>query len=183
MTTLVFEKNSMLNTTILCNSSPSPAYTVSTRWPTSPTNIRAANTDELVGRINPRTFMPDTIMLPHAYGGEELRVSKWLKREKLGDGSPASVLSLGEERRFLVVHKEYGLALLAADTKTILAHWRPETSSSRLALIISHGLEKFETEILVAFLFEEGRLRSGKGNNSGGVASAISGALMGESVL
>ncbi|KAJ6555838.1 hypothetical protein B0H19DRAFT_1151324 [Mycena capillaripes] len=170
----------MVNTTILRNSSP--AYTVSTRWATSPTNIHAAGTGALLAKINPRTLLSDTVMFRHAYEGKEVKLSKWLQRERLDDGSPASVLLLCGERRFLIRHNEYGLTLFAADMRTILARWRPETKSLPLALVISRGMETFETEILTAFLFEEGKLRSAEGK-PGGVALAVTGAMMGESVM
>ncbi|KAJ6535702.1 hypothetical protein B0H19DRAFT_1183990 [Mycena capillaripes] len=165
----------MLNTTILRSSSP--AYTVSTRWVTSPTNIHAAVTGALLAKINPRTLLPDTVMFRHTYKAKEVKLSRWLQREKLNDGSPANVLSLGGERRFLIHHNEYGLVLFAADMRTILARWRPETKSFPLALVISRGMERFETEILTAFLFEEGKLRSAEGK-PGGVALAVTGAMM-----
>jgi hypothetical protein len=44
-------------------------------------------------------------------------------------------------------------------------------------------METFETEILAAFLFEEGRLRSLSGSQPGGAALAFTGAMMGESVM
>ncbi|KAF7342949.1 hypothetical protein MVEN_01724900 [Mycena venus] len=164
MTTLVFEKNSMLETTILCNSVP--AYTVSTRWPASLTDIRVAGTDALVAQINPKTLLPDTVLFADAYDGKELRVSKWLRHAKLRDGSTAHVLSLGGERQLLTAHEKYGLSLRALETGSILAHWRPEMNSSPLALVISPDIEKYETEILAAFLFEEGRIRASDAQNT-----------------
>jgi hypothetical protein len=44
-------------------------------------------------------------------------------------------------------------------------------------------METFETEILAAFLFEEGRLRSLNGSQSGGEGLALTGAMTGDSVM
>ncbi|KAJ7112120.1 hypothetical protein C8R44DRAFT_798134 [Mycena epipterygia] len=157
MTTLVFTKNSMLNTTI--ERDASPAYTVSTRLPGSTTYIRSADTDTQVGCINRGMFLPDTIRLPGVGDGKARRVSRWLKDAKMKDGTPAFQLHLGGEPRFLAQHNEYGLALFAADMEGILAHWQPRTDSSNLALVLSAGMDNFETQILAAFLFAEQELR------------------------
>ncbi|KAJ7754631.1 hypothetical protein DFH07DRAFT_822887 [Mycena maculata] len=157
MTSLVFDKDSMINTTIQLNLSP--AYTVSTRFPGSTTEIRSAGTGTVVGRINRRTYLPDTVAFPDAPNRKAVKISTWLKDAKLADGSPGSVLQLGKESTFLVAHSDYELALFAGDMKTILAHWQPRTGSANRALIIFAGMEKHQTEILAAFLFQEQKIR------------------------
>jgi hypothetical protein len=81
MTSLVFAKPSMLNTTIQLDSIP--VYTLSTRLPGLTTNIRSASTSELVGRISRKNFLPDTVTLPN---GKTLRTSRWLKETKMMNG-------------------------------------------------------------------------------------------------
>ncbi|KAJ7271656.1 hypothetical protein C8J57DRAFT_1319467 [Mycena rebaudengoi] len=155
MTSLVFTKPSMLNTTIKLDSIP--VYTLSTRLPGLTTNIRSAHTSELVGRMSRRIFLPDTVTLPN---GKTLRVSRWLKETKMADGSPARLLHLDGEPRFLTQHSDYGLALFEANAETIVAHWQPATKSSELALVLSPGMEQFQTKVLVAFLLVEQERRA-----------------------
>ncbi|KAJ7503681.1 hypothetical protein B0H11DRAFT_562039 [Mycena galericulata] len=159
MTSLVFDKDSMLNTTIRDKSGA--VYTVSTRLPGASTYLRSAERT-LLAHINRKMFLPDTVSFPEVVGRGSVRISKWLKDGTLADGSPASILHLGGEPAFLSSNDDYGLALLsAADTKTILAHWEPMTRSSPRVLTISAGAQEHRIEILTAFLFQEEKLRVG----------------------
>ncbi|KAJ6529674.1 hypothetical protein B0H19DRAFT_1193013 [Mycena capillaripes] len=156
-TSLVFEKNSMMDTTITRNGSP--IYKVSTDKHGSTTEVHAPGTDTVLARIVRRELFPDTVLFPEDDNGKSTRVSKWLKRTTLADNSTAVTLETVWGSSVLGTHPDYGLALYGPDRSNIIARWRLQTQSSPLALIIASGLERFQAQILTAFLYEEQRLR------------------------
>ncbi|KAJ7120573.1 hypothetical protein C8R43DRAFT_80163 [Mycena crocata] len=151
MTSLVFDKDSMLNSTISVNSHA--VYTVYTRLPGEATEIRSPGTGALVARINRRLFLPNTVTLPGESQGKATRISRWLKKTKLADGAPASQIEIGGQPTYLAEHEIHGLALFASDMQTILAHWQRNKDFQKRELFISGDMEQHQVEILTAFLF------------------------------
>lgn len=83
-TCLLFEQNSMLDSTITDNASP--IYRVSTNEHGSVTELRAAGPNTVLARIARKEILPDTVKFPDMKGGKSMRVSKWLKRTTQKDG-------------------------------------------------------------------------------------------------
>jgi hypothetical protein len=79
-----FGTDSMINTTIFRNSRP--AYTISTELLGSTTEIRAADTSELLASITRKDVLPSTITFPHLNNGKAMKLSRWLNRQKIADG-------------------------------------------------------------------------------------------------
>jgi hypothetical protein len=50
--------------------------------------------------------------------------------------------------------------LYGTDQTSIVAHWKPQTESSPLTLIISPGVERSHAQIIAAFLYAEQKMRS-----------------------
>lgn len=56
---------------------------------------------------------------------------------------------------FLLLPQLYG-----TNQTSIVAHWKPQTESSPLTLIISPGVERSHAQIIAAFLYAEQKMRS-----------------------
>ncbi|KAJ7307954.1 hypothetical protein DFH08DRAFT_900583 [Mycena albidolilacea] len=84
---LTFSDNSMINATLYRDSHP--VYTIATVSQGLNTEIQSSDTSELLARITRRSFLPDLITFPNHDGGKEMRLSKWMRRCMLPDGSHA----------------------------------------------------------------------------------------------
>ncbi|KAJ6524337.1 hypothetical protein B0H19DRAFT_1200436 [Mycena capillaripes] len=157
-TCLVFGKNSMVATMIMLNGAP--VYKVSTSQHGGTTEVRSSDTDALVARIARREILPDTVKFPDVKGTKSLRISKWLKRTALADGTIAFALQCADGPYFLRNHHVHRLALYGTDQTSIVAHWKSQTESSPLTLIISPGVERSHAQIIAAFLYAEQKMRS-----------------------
>ncbi|KAJ7488276.1 hypothetical protein FB451DRAFT_734368 [Mycena latifolia] len=154
---LVFERNSMLSTTVTRGGSP--LYAISTDQHGSTTEVRAPGTDTLLVRIARRDILPDTIAFPADANSKPMRLSKWLKRSTLVDGFPAATFDTPAGAWVLRTHPVYRLAVYTADLTRIIAHWQPDAA---MVLVLAKGTTldaASEVRILAAFLYEEQRMR------------------------
>ncbi|KAF7341684.1 Peptide methionine sulfoxide reductase [Mycena sanguinolenta] len=158
---LTFSTNSMINVILYRDSQP--AYIISTdlRIGGSTTEIRAADGTEVLARVTRKELLPDTIAFPHINGGEEMRLSKWLRRCKLSDNSDAHVIETEVGNCVLKKwHNAYRLALFAEyDLETPVAHWERANSISPLSLMFYSGTENFHPQIIAAFTIMELKMR------------------------
>ncbi|KAJ7755303.1 hypothetical protein DFH07DRAFT_821748 [Mycena maculata] len=164
-TCLVFERNSMLETTILRHASP--VYRVSTNRHGSTTEVCVPGTHTIIARIVRKEILPDTVAFSDTNGGKAVRVSRWLKRTKQADGRSEAILETDIGACILRTHPDYRLALYDADLSTIVAHWAPLTRPpSPPTLVLAPGIERSQVKILVAFLCEEQKLRIAEKNST-----------------
>ncbi|KAJ6576029.1 hypothetical protein DFH09DRAFT_1150226 [Mycena vulgaris] len=168
---LVFEKNSMVSTTITQNAVP--VYAVSTSTHGGTTEVRATGTDALVARIARKELLPDTVKFPDFQGGKSMRLSKWLKRTTLADGIPAATFETSSGVCVLCIDPVHRLVLYSADRTTIIAHWQLKTDSSPMALVIAPKMQHAQAMILAAFLYEEQKMRATERNGEVQSASAL----------
>ncbi|KAJ7128354.1 hypothetical protein C8R44DRAFT_732688 [Mycena epipterygia] len=122
-------------------------------------------THELVAHVERRELLPDTVAFSNDNGGKAMRVSKWLKHIKLADGLLANVLETHIGACVLRTHPVHRLALYSPDLNIIVAHWERHLGS--MILVLSPGIEASQAQILVAFLYEEQKMRADKRSRSG----------------
>ncbi|KAF7354250.1 hypothetical protein MVEN_01113000 [Mycena venus] len=140
-TCLFFEKNSLSATTIALNNVPT--YKVSTNLQGSTTKVRSAATN---------------VLIAHMDAGKSLRISKWLERTTLADGT-AFTLRIADGEFFLRSHHVHRLAFYGTDQASITAHWNKLPSGSPpLTLIVSPGLERSHAQIIAAFIYSEQKM-------------------------
>ncbi|KAJ7681695.1 hypothetical protein B0H17DRAFT_1230199 [Mycena rosella] len=113
---LKFGSDSMINTTIFMNSRP--AYTLSTALQGSTTDLSASRMSELLARISRKEILPNTIAFPSVNNGKEIRLSKWMSRQKLSDGLHVHLIETEIGKCFLRKHSVHRLAVLQV-TSTI----------------------------------------------------------------
>ncbi|KAJ7488187.1 hypothetical protein FB451DRAFT_733105 [Mycena latifolia] len=173
--TLVFERNSMLSTTVTRGGSP--LYAVSTDKHGLTTEVRAPGTDTLLVRVARRDIFPDTIAFAADANSKPMRLSKWLKRSTLADGFSAATFDTPAGACVLRTHPVYRLAVYTADLTCIIAHWKPDAA---MALVLAKGTTldaASEVRIFAAFLYEEQRMRVADRNGevaaSKGIYSAV----------
>ncbi|KAJ7488897.1 hypothetical protein FB451DRAFT_1080370 [Mycena latifolia] len=158
---LVFDANDVMNATLSLNSTP--AYTISTDSRGTTTEIRAAETNEVLARVVRKGLLPDTITFPDVNGGKELRLSKWLKSAKLPDGVPGSVIETEVGKCFLRKYRQYRLALFTEhDPENPVAYLQRPTTATPvpLALVLQPGTEHFCAQIIAAFIIQEQKTRA-----------------------
>ncbi|KAJ7453333.1 hypothetical protein B0H11DRAFT_2245563 [Mycena galericulata] len=156
---LTFSVDSMINATLFLGSRPT--YKLSTKLQGTTTIISAVGTSALLARITRREVLPSTVIFPNVGDGKEMRVSSWMKRCKLEDGSEARIIETGVGKCFLKRDRTYRLALYSEyDLNKPVAHWKCTDSASPLSLILYPGTEDFHAQIIVAFITEELKMRS-----------------------
>ncbi|KAJ7637495.1 hypothetical protein B0H17DRAFT_837030, partial [Mycena rosella] len=106
---LKFGSDSMINTTISMNSRP--AYTLSMALQGSTTDLSALRTSELLARISRKEILPNTIAFPSVNNGKEIRLSKWMSRQKLSDGLHVHLIETEIGKCFLRKHSVHRLAV------------------------------------------------------------------------
>ncbi|KAJ7649250.1 hypothetical protein B0H17DRAFT_1102383 [Mycena rosella] len=135
----------MINTTIFMNSRP--AYTLSTALQGSTTDISTSRTSEIL------VFFPNTIAFPSINNGKEIRLSKWMSRQKLSDGLHVHVIKTEIGKCFLRKHSVHRLALFTEyDCENPVAHWDRPNATSPISL-------NFHPQIIAAFTIQELRMR------------------------
>ncbi|KAJ7453325.1 hypothetical protein B0H11DRAFT_2245555 [Mycena galericulata] len=163
---LSFSRNSMKNATLSLGSGI-PTYIISTDPQNPWTEIRAAGTSdsEVLVRIAWKSVLADTIAFPEINGGKEMRLTKWLRKAKLSDGSTIHFIETKHGNFFLKIHPVHRLALFSAhDPETVVAHWRYPSNNDEPwlpALILRGGAIKDadRPQIIAAFLVREFKLR------------------------
>ncbi|KAJ7491390.1 hypothetical protein B0H11DRAFT_2277885 [Mycena galericulata] len=163
---LSFSRDSMKNATLSLGSG-APTYTISTDPQNSCTEIWAAGSSdsEVLVRIAWKPILPDTIAFPDMNGGKEMRLTKWLRKAKLPDGSSVHFIETKHGNFFLKIHPVHRLALFRThDPETIVAHWRYPTNNDEPwfpALILNGGAikEADRPQIIAAFILRESRMR------------------------
>ncbi|KAJ7486890.1 hypothetical protein FB451DRAFT_774768 [Mycena latifolia] len=155
---LTFLPDNMNNTTIFLNSRP--AYQISTALQGSTTEIRASDTSELLVRISRKEILPTTIAFPRISNGKDLRLSKWMVRQKLPEGGHVHVIETEVGKCLLRKHPVHRLALFTEyDLENPVAHWRRPDDTSPLSLVLYPGTENFHPEIIAAFTIQELKMR------------------------
>ncbi|KAJ7840055.1 hypothetical protein B0H14DRAFT_2785855 [Mycena olivaceomarginata] len=143
---LTFSDNSMINATL---------YRVS------------PHTSELLARITRRSILPDLITFPNHDGGKEMRLSKWMRRCMLPDGSHAHGVETEMGNCLLKIHPVHRLALYTErDPGTPIAHWERATATSPLSLVLYPGTENFYPKIIAAFTVSELKMRNAEQTDS-----------------
>ncbi|KAJ7761633.1 hypothetical protein B0H14DRAFT_2973023, partial [Mycena olivaceomarginata] len=156
---LTFSDNSMINATLYRDSHP--VYTIATASQGLNTEIRSSDTSELLARITRRSFLPDLITFPNHDGGKEMRLSKWMRRCMLPDGSHAHGIETEMGNCLLKIHPVHRLALYTErDPGTPIAHWERATATSPLSLVLYPGTENFYPKIIAAFTVSELKMRN-----------------------
>lgn len=84
-TDLMFDRDSVLNAIVYLRSRPILKISTIDRG-VSHTEIKEAQSERLLAVIDRRTLTSDTITFTDRYGGKQLKISDWMKREKLEDG-------------------------------------------------------------------------------------------------
>ena len=81
---LIFDRNSVISATLYSRSGPK--YRVTTNSTISRTELKDLTTADqrVVATVKRRELLPDVVLFAHR--GESVRMSKWLKRRKGGDG-------------------------------------------------------------------------------------------------
>ncbi|KAK7039874.1 peptide methionine sulfoxide reductase [Favolaschia claudopus] len=159
---LTFSRNSMINTTLFRDETRHPAYTLTTELRGSATNLHCSATGKLLARVTRRELLPDVLAFPDIDNDaklKEVRLSKWMRRCKLPDGSHAHIIV--SEMGNCVLKKDllHRLALFTEyDLSTPIAHWDVSVPGS-LSLVLYPGTENFHPQILVAFTVQELKMR------------------------
>ncbi|KAJ7486950.1 hypothetical protein FB451DRAFT_1228389 [Mycena latifolia] len=160
---LLFNTDSMKNATLFLDFASVPAYTISTDSKNSCTELRAASTGELLARITRKDVLPDTIAFPQVDGGTEMRMSKWLRKTALPDGSPAHVMDTEHGKYFLKSNPVHRLALFSEhELETPVAHWEHRDDTLPPVLVIQSGSTAWgatQPQIIAAFIVREFKLR------------------------
>ncbi|KAJ7142622.1 hypothetical protein C8R44DRAFT_760891 [Mycena epipterygia] len=157
---LIFSRDSMTNATLLVDAAS--RYTISSNSQNSITEIRAADTTKLLAQIFRRDILPDTIAFPSVNAGKGIRMSKWLRKTKLLDGSVGYVIETEEHGNFVLrVHRQLRLALFREDDlDTPVAHWQRSSDTAAPALILQAGTwNSVRPQIIAAFIVQEFRMR------------------------
>ncbi|KAF7365733.1 Peptide methionine sulfoxide reductase [Mycena venus] len=155
---LTFSANSMINAILYRDGRP--VYTISTELLGSTTEIKASATSELLARITRKELLPDIVTFPNVDGGKDMRLSKWMRRCKLPDGSHAHVIETEVGNCLLRKHRTHRLALFTEyDLESPVAHWERPDESSPLSLILYSGTENFHPQIITAFTVQELKMR------------------------
>ncbi|KAJ7142636.1 hypothetical protein C8R44DRAFT_974276 [Mycena epipterygia] len=157
---LVFSHDSMTNASLLVDSTP--RYTISSNSQNSITEIRAAGTTELLAQISRKEVLPDTIAFVGVNAGKEMRLSKWLRKTRLLDGSVGHVIETEEHGNFILKpHRRLRLALFRDDDlETPLAHWQRPSDTAPPALVLQAGTRaSVRPQIIAAFVVQEFRMR------------------------
>ncbi|KAF7296268.1 Peptide methionine sulfoxide reductase [Mycena chlorophos] len=132
--------------------------------------LRSARDKRLVARITRRSIKADTVWFPtndsdtEAAVEEQWKISKWMKRCKLSDGTYGHVINAEIGQCILRRHPEYRLALFTEfDSETPVAYWThttPSSSSKLPSLLISPLVpSSLHAQVVCAFLIEELKLR------------------------
>ncbi|KNZ77836.1 hypothetical protein J132_03345 [Termitomyces sp. J132] len=107
---LDFSKNSMLNA--ILKERGRPVYSISTVDNAgSRTDIKDARTKRVLATIKRRSFLSDTVTFTDHYGGERLKLDKWLKPVQLADGSDATMIETSRGAFFWKLHPIHRLAV------------------------------------------------------------------------
>ncbi|KAF7305576.1 hypothetical protein HMN09_00810800 [Mycena chlorophos] len=168
-TTYTFTPNSMISASITASQSPGkPLYTLTTNSTDSSVikDARPGSGGAVVAKIARHLMLPDAVAFVGPDGGKpkEIRVGKWMKEAKLG-GNSGYIIETGEGFRvFFRRHVEHRLALfLDSDLDTPLAFFRlpnPEHPLSAVSIVIDGRVpEEFHIQVLLAFMYEEHRMR------------------------
>ncbi|ESK83759.1 hypothetical protein Moror_2077 [Moniliophthora roreri MCA 2997] len=159
-TRLVFDRNNIRNTSISIRSSP--AYTLKTTTGTlgSKTEIIDAITDQSIASIERRELLPNIVKLKSVEDGKSMKLSKWLRKVKLPDGSHGTVVNTLPQGQFIwktdPVHR---LVLYPEGSTMPVARLERATTSTPLALLVFPGAMQYADQIITSFLAVEQELR------------------------
>ncbi|PPQ66023.1 hypothetical protein CVT26_010779 [Gymnopilus dilepis] len=169
---LIFDRNSVISATLYSRSGPK--YRITTNSTISRTELKDLTTDDqrVVATVKRRELLPDVVVFAHR--GESVRMSKWLKRRKGGDGVLPTAELLTESGSFTwKTDNRYPFALYSTPPDPPEPHSQPEeTSDSRpiayskilddpptIALVIRRCADSVTVEIITSFLVLEHRRR------------------------
>ncbi|KAF7326226.1 hypothetical protein MKEN_00475300 [Mycena kentingensis (nom. inval.)] len=177
---LVFSPNSMVAATISSASeSGTPLYTLTTSLSGDRSTIEDVRTGgpRVVGKITRKVLLADKVAFA-VEGAEnsklrEMKLEKWMQDvvEEV-DGRSIRVgctIHVEEGITFVLrAHDEYQLALYAeGDNTSPLAHWKPpvppaSAKTTSITLVLDARVEKYQMQVIIAFLLEERRRRAGE---------------------
>ncbi|KAJ7159964.1 hypothetical protein C8R43DRAFT_993966 [Mycena crocata] len=157
---LVFSHNSLKNATVFLGSRP--VYIISTNSQNSVTEIRGAETEEVLVHIARNKLRADTIAFPTLKAAKEMRLTKWLGKCHLSDGSSTYAIDTEQGKFLLKAHPVHRLALFCEnDLETPVAHWQNPQETSGPMLVMQAATWRSEAcpEIMAAFVVREFNMR------------------------
>ncbi|KAJ7142007.1 hypothetical protein C8R43DRAFT_1238153 [Mycena crocata] len=157
---LAFSRNSMKNATLFLEAVP--VYTISTDPQSTVTEISGAESGEVLVRISRKTLLPDTIAFPTSRDNKEVRLTKWIQKQRLPDGSPIHLIETAQGKCLIKTHPVHRLALFReSDLEVPVAHWQSPSANSAPILVIDVRTWRSEAcpQVVAAFVVQEFNIR------------------------
>ncbi|PBK92173.1 hypothetical protein ARMGADRAFT_967506 [Armillaria gallica] len=173
---LEFDRNSVVNATLLKNSQP--AYTIRTKQRTrsARTDVVDVGTQEVIASIEIKEIFPDVVTIASVNGGNSVKISKWMKEEQLPDKTRVRVIETAYGRYLWKLHVVHRLALYAeGNLETPVAYLQPVTRTNPLVLVVESEAMVFIDQIIASFIIREKELRAKEKSSA-----LAAGMLMGE---
>ncbi|KAH7905694.1 hypothetical protein BJ138DRAFT_1017377 [Hygrophoropsis aurantiaca] len=123
--------------------------------------IKSAESGRTIAVWNRRDLLLDTVAFSCRNGGLPIHVSKWMKKTKLRDGTPAFVMDTewGPYVWKIISSHRHKLYTDFDATKSVASvTMEPKSSSSYRALVIESMAEPIRDDIIVSYLIQRQRL-------------------------
>ncbi|KAH0579164.1 hypothetical protein H2248_003316 [Termitomyces sp. 'cryptogamus'] len=155
---LDFSKNSMLNA--ILKERGRPVYSISTVDNAgSRTDIKDARTKRVLATIKRRSFLSDTVTFTDHYGGERLKLDKWLKPVQLADGSDATMIETSRGAFFWKLHPIHRLALFSESDLVKPLAYAEIVVGQTMSLVLDSVTVGFQEQIIASFIILEQKFR------------------------
>ncbi|KAK0455288.1 uncharacterized protein EV420DRAFT_1240321, partial [Desarmillaria tabescens] len=154
-----FDRNGVLNATLLKNSQPT--YTIQTKQTaTARTEVVDVTTQKVIVVIEENGIFPDTVRISSVNGGKAIKISKWMKEERLLDKTRVRVIETAYRRYLWKVHVVHRLALYAeSNLETPVAYIKPATRTSPLVIVVESEAMGLIDQIIASLIIREKELR------------------------
>ncbi|CAA7261026.1 unnamed protein product [Cyclocybe aegerita] len=156
-----FDRNSVINSTLYCNSQPS--YTIMTNKSGTRTDVCDIATQSVVATIKRREVFADTIKFPARNNGTSVAINKWLRPITHSPYHAEPSISLVTDVGNFVWESDaaHRLALYAEEDHQVPVAFfsRNRQPQDAIVLVMKSGAEEMVEDVIVSFIILEQRLR------------------------